>query len=494
MGKKSRHNKAKQGNSNFNSLLAPVTGVINKYKFLHEQAMPKNLPMMPDKWYNVAKDIFSIPSTEYNHLGMSVYILNFIREMDVIHQIDSFGNIIISKGNAPIKPCFTSHMDTVHMYNNGFNLVEYTKVHTYLKSVDDDGKQVGVGGDDKCGIFACLYLLSILENVKIVFFVFEESGAIGSHGINLGYFHDVAFIGGIDRWGCDDFITSYFNDTTASEGFLFEMAPYLSKYEYKDAHGIFTDAFALWSRNVGVTVFNMSCGYYSHHSDKEYVSLNELWQSCLLAEEIGFNCSGKYPSSYEFGLRNKYGNMSRGKYSNAAYGYADGFDSYLAGQGHTRVKSGTVVRPGSEMCKNCNTFPDCNSCWYKDVVADTNNSVDTGVHGDGTHVSDILDIINCEHALTCCPGDYCLICDSNTNANKYMRCLACDLIYSALDTEFINGVCEHCERADSNSLLIDRGIDNSYKGYRTCCNCGGDVYDGELYCTVCRPYFGGDIT
>jgi hypothetical protein len=39
------------------------------------------------------------------------------------------------------------------------------------------GKPTGIGGDDKCGVYACLELLKELPNLKAAFFVSEETVA-----------------------------------------------------------------------------------------------------------------------------------------------------------------------------------------------------------------------------------------------------------------------------------------------------------------------------
>jgi hypothetical protein len=48
------------------------------------------------------------------------------------------------------------------------------------KAYDNDGAPTGIGGDDKCGVFACLTLLKELPYVKAAFFVSEETGCHGS--------------------------------------------------------------------------------------------------------------------------------------------------------------------------------------------------------------------------------------------------------------------------------------------------------------------------
>ena len=77
--------------------------------------------------------------------------------------------------------CVISHTDTVHNIEV-INVVEEMlpdaqgNVKLSLKAYNDDVNPTGIGGDDKCGVYACLELLKELPNVKAAFFVSEETG------------------------------------------------------------------------------------------------------------------------------------------------------------------------------------------------------------------------------------------------------------------------------------------------------------------------------
>ena len=161
------------------------------------QTNPNKLaPAMPDELYFEAVNLFAIPSTSYNETSMSIYIISKLEQLRdkgivLVYKIDDYGNIIITKGPGPIYSCFCAHLDTVHTYPSGFKLkYQKDKDRTYLFAADRNNKSVGIGGDDKCGIFVCLYLLERITNLKIVFFSQEESGGTGSSNIRLSFFED----------------------------------------------------------------------------------------------------------------------------------------------------------------------------------------------------------------------------------------------------------------------------------------------------------------
>jgi putative aminopeptidase FrvX len=57
-----------------------------------------------------------------------------------------------------------------------------------LKAYNDLGNPTGIGGDDKCGVYACLELLKELPNLKAAFFVSEETGCHGSKKADPNFF------------------------------------------------------------------------------------------------------------------------------------------------------------------------------------------------------------------------------------------------------------------------------------------------------------------
>jgi len=253
---------------------------------------------MPDDLQDLAYEVFSVPSTNHNEASMILWLSRVLDDLQVEYYIDDYGNMLVAKGaeGAGNYPCFCAHLDTVHMYPNGFNVnCDLVEGRDYLYAVDDANKRVGVGGDDKCGIFACVHLLTKLERVKVVFFSQEESGGTGSSNVDMDFFKDCKFFAGIDRWNGHDVINNYGGSFTTSKAFRKATTEIFKTYDYKGNSGFFTDVFNVQERGVGISCMNLSCGYYCHHTEKEYVDLNELYHCCLLCEELA-----ALPGTYYF--------------------------------------------------------------------------------------------------------------------------------------------------------------------------------------------------
>ncbi len=226
--------------------------------------------------YNTTMRVFKTGGN--NEVLISLELRDILREIKgVSFDIDQYGNFLITKGEADFYPCFMAHTDTVHQYDNGFNLIVCDGI---LYAYDDHKKQVGCGGDDRAGVVAIIELLRTLDTVKACLFTGEESGGTGSGGVDMGFFNDCSFIASIDRWNNCDFVSSYGSYKTINNNLKQRVEPLLNKYGYSHASGMFTDCFNLVDRGIGLSAMNISCGYYQHHSHLECVILSEL-QNCV---------------------------------------------------------------------------------------------------------------------------------------------------------------------------------------------------------------------
>lgn len=191
---------------------------------------------------------------------------------ELLIEEDTHGNIFVTKGEASLYPCIVSHLDQVHKYAQNKTIFQNGD---YLLAFDGP-RQVGTGGDDLVGVFMCLQLLEDYNFIKVVFFVAEEVGCIGSGACDLSYFDDCMFIGQADRKNNSDFINYSNGVQLFGEEFSTFVAPVLKDYNYKECVGISTDAGCLSKRNVGIACFNISCGYYNPHTSTEYVSIKDV--------------------------------------------------------------------------------------------------------------------------------------------------------------------------------------------------------------------------
>jgi len=240
-------------------------------------------------WYNKLIDTLVIQTNGNNEKLMTLYLDKELNKMKLPYIIDSIGNILVVK-NSETKtsgtyPCVVSHMDTVHSFVSDFAIYKDIDNNDILFAMSNN-KRTGIGGDDKCGVFACLYLLKAIPKLKVVFFTREESGCIGSKNINKKFFDDCRYIIQLDRKGNSDIIQTYCGDKTVSHEFSSEIGNIKKKYGYKKATGTVTDVMKLWDRKVGISCLNLSCGYNQPHTIYETVSISSLWNSIKFTEEI----------------------------------------------------------------------------------------------------------------------------------------------------------------------------------------------------------------
>lgn len=241
------------------------------------------LKQMPKIWEQELTNLCFVQSHSYNEKRMVLYLDNWLYKHKLDYTIDDIGNIIVTKGKAATYPCIVSHMDTVHHFVDDYKIFDDKKRNLFAK---DGKKATGIGGDDKCGIFACLYFLDKLPVAKVVFFTQEESGCKGSDKIDKLFFDDCRYIIQLDRRGKKDFIDTKFREKTVSHGFSSEIGHIKKEFKFKSTEGSITDCINLWSDGVGISCVNISSGYYNSHMKTEYIAIDELWNSILFTKEV----------------------------------------------------------------------------------------------------------------------------------------------------------------------------------------------------------------
>ena len=243
-------------------------------------------------WFQKLIDVLRVQTNSENEKLMVLYLDKELRKLKLPYTIDAAGNILVTKGKAKTYPCVVSHMDTVHDFVPNFNVYQDIDDNDTLFALNGK-KRVGVGGDDKCGIFACLHLLKTIPQIKIVFFSREEKGCAGSRAIDKEFFANCRYLIQLDRRGNRDFIQTYWSKKTISHEFSSEIGLIKKKYRYKNATGTVTDVMRLWDDKIGISCINLSCGYYQPHTNWEYVSIKGLWNSVKFTEEIVNNMQPK---------------------------------------------------------------------------------------------------------------------------------------------------------------------------------------------------------
>ena len=152
--------------------------------------------------FELLKEVLSIPTKTYQEHLMVEFICNWLDDNNIPHYVYKFNNVYATKqtgGNISHFPCVVAHTDTVHNIDT-INVVEeqlpnaQKEVKLSLKAYNNEGNPTGIGGDDKCGVYACLELLKELPNLKAAFFVAEETGCKGSSNADSKFFKNIGYV------------------------------------------------------------------------------------------------------------------------------------------------------------------------------------------------------------------------------------------------------------------------------------------------------------
>ena len=178
----------------------------------------------------------------------------------------SKGNFILVHGFAPV--LLVAHLDTVHEQ----------PVKDICLSTDKNilMSPQGIGGDDRCGVFA---LYKVYHDTKIkpwlLFTCDEEVGGLGAKAFCRAYkqhqlpneFDQLKFVIEIDRKGKIDAVYYHCDNP--------DFEDYITSKGFKTAQGSFSDI-SLIAPELGVAAVNLSCGYHHAHSLHEFINRSEL--------------------------------------------------------------------------------------------------------------------------------------------------------------------------------------------------------------------------
>jgi di/tripeptidase len=233
------------------------------------------------------KRVLAVPTHSHQEDEMVQFLVDHVRQGGVARRgrvaTDEFNNVYIVKGNAQHYPCVAAHIDSVQplrpveIVEEGGRLVGFNAGH-----------QVGIGADDKAGVFVCLELLERFDNIAIALFAGEEVGCFGATHSNAEFFKRVGYVLEFDCPSNDLF--SY----TVSGVRLFENQgdfirtglPVLNKWGVdKWQNHPYTDVTALRKRFT-MSCMNLPCGYYRWHQHDEFVLLSDTENSIGMATEL----------------------------------------------------------------------------------------------------------------------------------------------------------------------------------------------------------------
>jgi putative aminopeptidase FrvX len=244
------------------------------------------------------KRVLSIPTHSFQEDKMIEFLTDYLLEKKYDFHIDELGNIYVTKGQiseGEFYPCVVAHTDTVHKIDTINIREEYLKDSKgkdsfSLKAYNDNGDPTGIGGDDKCGVFACLQLLEEFDVLKAAFFVSEEVGCIGSKEADPRFFENVGYAIQFDA--PDDYmVTEYcfgvklFESDSDFHSSAREVlnenmlsAPKFMQHPY-------TDVWQL-KKKFDFSCINFSVGYHNYHTRNEYVVVEDVYNGIKTGKEL----------------------------------------------------------------------------------------------------------------------------------------------------------------------------------------------------------------
>ena len=188
----------------------------------------------------------------------------------------SKGNFILVRGTAPVM--LVAHLDTVH--------TEHVKQICASKDENILMSPQGIGGDDRCGVFALVKIyLSAQVKPWLLFSCDEEVGGLGAQQFCLAHsqrrlpteLNALKFIIEIDRKGSTDAV--YYDCDNP------DFKEYITGKGFKTAIGSFSDI-SLIAPDLGVAAVNLSSGYYNAHTLHEFINVKELHDTIHRVGEI----------------------------------------------------------------------------------------------------------------------------------------------------------------------------------------------------------------
>ena len=175
-------------------------------------------------------------------------------------KVISNGKWVLGQGNIPI--LLVAHLDTVH---KKLPEIYYDKKKQVLWSPN------GIGGDDRCGVYA---ILKICETYKpyVLFTTDEEVGGKGAENFTKVFKKSklkdhINFMIEIDRRG--------YNQAVFYDCGNEEFQKYILSFGFDEQFGSFSDISVL-SPALDIASVNLSAGYYNEHTETEYIDLNDL--------------------------------------------------------------------------------------------------------------------------------------------------------------------------------------------------------------------------
>lgn len=244
--------------------------------------------------WRLLKKLYSIHSPSGKEDKMIAFLVSYLKSLPGVELgKDAYGNLYAWKGESESYPCIVAHLDQVRCCSHprDFRAIECRDL--IFGYSNKEHSFCNLGADDKNGVIIALEAIKKYDFIKIALFREEECGCNGSSRAEMKFFDDCRFVIQCDRRGNSDLITNIGCSDLCSEKFIQDIDP--EKWGYKEETGMMTDVETLKERGLSVSAANISCGYYSPHSETETTNKRDLEKCWKFVQHIIEDCTDTYP-------------------------------------------------------------------------------------------------------------------------------------------------------------------------------------------------------
>ena len=183
---------------------------------------------------------------------------------------------LYAEGTVPV--LLVAHLDTVH--NELPHIICRSEDGRYIMSPQ------GIGGDDRCGVYMILQIISEVR-CHVLFCEDEETGGQGAKAFERsGIQIDVNYIVEVDRRGNNDAVFYNCDNPKFSE--------FVCSFGFREAMGSFSDI-SVVAPYLKTAAVNISAGYYNEHRLHEVIDWSAMQNNVERIKQMVQTETGKYP-------------------------------------------------------------------------------------------------------------------------------------------------------------------------------------------------------
>lgn len=238
---------------------------------------------------------------------------------------------LYAKGNIPV--LLVAHLDIVHE--------EMPKIIVYDKEQKILWSPTGIGGDDRCGVYA---ILKIVKEFKpyVLFTTEEEKGGLGAREFTKQISTlPVNFIIELDRRGNGQAV---FYDCGNKE-----FKEYILSFGFEEKIGSYSDVRTL-SVEYDIAGCNLSAGYYNEHTTTEHIYLEHLQNTINKVKQIlldrdnhkFYNCQKPDYKEYNYNYYDDYYDYEGYEYDGYIWKYDKKQKRYIKKEKAKEIEKGTI--------------------------------------------------------------------------------------------------------------------------------------------------------